>query len=171
MRGRQPSQPQSSPPSQSPQPNTTKEGKKASRTADKKYEPPPAGEMRNRLCALNYELINEMKRRFPDREIPAAEVTKWFKDNPSQLNGTGIPVSSVSTDHILSKSNGGHNHVFNYCLMPKGHNSHFNQYCTAEKKAYVGKQGFSIAQGFAEWCRAKAAPDLPYFNFRPENYF
>jgi hypothetical protein len=107
---------------------------------------------------------------FHNREIVAGEITKWFKANPEQLDGTGIAMDDVSTDHIMPQSCGGHHHVFNYYLMPKGHNSHFRDNWTDEKRAYVGKQGVKIAQGFQQWCRAKAAPDLEYFHFRRENY-
>ena len=124
--------------------------------------------MRGRLCALNLDLIECMKAKFHNREIPAGEVTKWFKANPEQLEGTGLTVDDVSTDHILPRSAGGAHHVFNYYIMSKSHNSHFQNNWTAEKRAYVGKQGVKIAQGFAEWCRDKS--DVQYFNFRPANY-
>merc|ERR1712224_246158 len=97
-------------------------------------------------------------------------VTKWFKKNPQQLVGTGIEASEVSTDHIIPRSVGGHNHLFNYYIMPKSHNSHFRDNWTDEKRKYVGLQGVKLAQGFSQWCRAKAAPDLDYSKFNPDNY-
>ena len=109
-----------------------------------------------------------MKARFHDREIDAGEVTKWFKANPAQLKGTGLSVDDISTDHILPRSVGGHHHVFNYYIMHKSHNSHFRDNWTPEKRAYIGKQGVKLAQGFATWCRDKS--DIRYFNFNPGNY-
>ena len=126
--------------------------------------------MRSRLCALNFDLIRDMKAKFHNRPIPAGEITKWFKSNPQQLDGTGISIDQISTDHIIPKSVGGYDHLFNYYIMPKGHTSHFKDNWTPEKQAYVGKQGVKIAQGFSQWCKDKATPDLQFFNFKPDNY-
>ena len=138
--------------------------------AESKYAPPGPVAMRARLCALNFDLIEAMKARFHDREIDAGEVTKWFKDNPAQLEGTGLSVDDISTDHILPRSVGGHHHVFNYYIMPRSHNSHFRDNWTAEKRAYIGKQGVKMAQGFAGWCRDQVKHDIPFFKFKPDNY-
>jgi len=93
--------------------------------------------MRSRLCALNFDLIRDMKAKFHNRPIPAGEITKWFKSNPQQLDGTGISIDQISTDHIIPKSVGGYDHLFNYYIMPKGHNSHFKDKLLDCRKAGV----------------------------------
>ena len=151
-------------------PSAASSGKASKAKITSSYEPPPPVQMRSRLCALNFDLIRDMKAKFHNRPIPAGEITKWFKSNPQQLDGTGISIDQISTDHIIPKSVGGYDHLFNYYIMPKGHNSHFKDNWTPEKKAYVGKQGVKIAQGFSQWCKDKATPDLQFFNFKPDNY-
>ena len=151
-------------------PSAASSGKASKAKITSSYEPPPPVQMRSRLCALNFDLIRDMKAKFHNRPIPAGEITKWFKSNPQQLDGTGISIDQISTDHIIPKSVGGYDHLFNYYIMPRGHNSHFKDNWTPEKKAYVGKQGVKIAQGFSQWCKDKATPDLQFFNFKPDNY-
>jgi hypothetical protein len=151
-------------------PSAASSGKASKAKITSSYEPPPPVQMRSRLCALNFDLIRDMKAKFHNRPIPAGEITKWFKSNPQQLDGTGISIDQISTDHIIPKSVGGHDHLFNYYIMPKGHNSHFKDNWTPEKQAYVGKQGVKIAQGFSQWCKDKATPDLQFFDFRADNY-
>ena len=151
-------------------PSAASSGKASKAKITSSYEPPPPVQMRSRLCALNFDLIRDMKAKFHNRPIPAGEITKWFKSNPQQLDGTGISIDQISTDHIIPKSVGGYDHLFNYYIMPKGHNSHFKDNWTPEKQAYVGKQGVKIAQGFSQWCKDKATPDLQFFNFKPDNY-
>ena len=153
-------------------PSAASSGKASKAKITSSYEPPPPVQMRSRLCALNFDLIRDMKAKFHNRPILAGEreITKWFKSNPQQLDGTGISIDQISTDHIIPKSVGGYDHLFNYYIMPKGHNSHFKDNWTKEKKAYVGKQGVKIAQGFSQWCKDKATPDLQFFNFKPDNY-
>jgi hypothetical protein len=151
-------------------PSAASSGKASKAKITSSYEPPPPVQMRSRLCALNFDLIRDMKAKFHNRPIPAGEITKWFKSNPQQLDGTGISIDQISTDHIIPKSVGGYDHLFNYYIMPKGHNSHFKDNWTPEKQAYVGKQGVKIAQGFSQWCKDKATPDLQFFDFRADNY-
>ena len=151
-------------------PSAASSGKASKAKITSSYEPPPPVQMRSRLCALNFDLIRDMKAKFHNGPILAGEITKWFKSNPQQLDGTGISIDQISTDHIIPKSVGGYDHLFNYYIMPKGHNSHFKDNWTPEKQAYVGKQGVKIAQGFSQWCKDKATPDLQFFNFKPDNY-
>ena len=70
-------------------PSAASSGKASKAKITSSYEPPPPIRMRSRLCALNFDLIRDMKAKFHNRPIPAGEITKWFKSNPQQLDGTG----------------------------------------------------------------------------------
>lgn len=128
------------------------------------YPIPTPEEQRMRVCALNVDLVDFLHHRYKDCEYSQAVVRKWYTDNSERLKGTGLTVETVSVDHILPRSIGGHSCVYNYCLLSRRDNSRFGDRITTEKRQYIGRQAVKIANGFACWVRSHSDPQVSRFN-------
>lgn len=67
----------------------------------------------------------------------------------------------------MSDKVGGNPWPFNYFIMPKSDNSHFNQWATSEKKKYMGQLAWDTASSFERWVRDAARARIDYGRFDP----
>ena len=62
-----------------------------------------------------------------------------------------IDPDSFHLDHVISREMGGPSHVCNAYLMPGGHNSHFHENWTKQKRDYVGRHAVRAATQCLKW--------------------
>jgi hypothetical protein len=83
-------------------------------------------------------------------------VRRWLESHPGEC-----PVEDLSgydIDHFLPRGRGGHDHPYNYFVMPAAANRGFGKDVTAAKAAYVGRQAARCADRFAREMREQVLP-------------
>ncbi len=93
------------------------------------------------------------------------QVRRWFAAHPALCP---VPdLSGYDIDHFLPRGRGGHDHPYNYFVMPLAANRSFSKDVTAAKAAYVGRRAARCADRFAREMRDQALPLLQYSRFSP----
>ena len=105
------------------------------------------------------EFCRELERRRIEKNRPGGvstkDIRKWLSAHPEFIPDH-LKDIAWEVDHIISDGLGGIPWVFNYYMMPKSDNDHFNEFMNKEKKRYVGATVFAAAKSFARWYRARS---------------
>jgi hypothetical protein len=113
-----------------------------------RFAPPSRVEQLARTCALNDELKAHLKSKgVLHRAKPGMKeiIRRFFIDNPTRLDGTGLGVNAFQVDHIVAKNEEGLDHFCNFFLVEPSVNAHFGDRWNEEKKAFVGTHATKIA--------------------------
>jgi hypothetical protein len=146
----------SSPPS--PRPTLAGPGAAAATTADSTAA---TSAQRAFYCGFIRELVQHAG----DRPMSTRQVRRWFAAHPALCP---VPdLSGYDIDHFLPRGRGGHDHPYNYFVMPPAANRSFSKDVTAAKAAYVGWSAARCAGRFAREMRDQALPLLQYLRFSP----
>ena len=116
-------------------------------------------------CGDMHELIKYAKEKHGTTGgMSSTQVKNWLKKNPDFIP-RWLRETEWAVDHIISDKLGGHPWPFDYFIMPKSDNSHFNQWADAEKRKYVGMHAWDTASSFARWARDAARARIDYGKF------
>ena len=82
---------------------------------------------------------------------------RWLESHPGDCP---VPVGALGgydIDHFLPRGRGGHDHPYNYFVMPAAANRSFRKDVTEAKAAYVGRRAARCADRFAREMRDQAS--------------
>ena len=108
------------------------------------------------------------------KTMTTKRVRTWLKKNggfPEGYKSAHLCLDECDIDHILPTTVGGQDHPYNYVLLPTRLNGSLNQWWTAEKQLYLGRQTARTAKNFFIWVREEGARlGLDCNNFHEQRY-
>ena len=95
--------------------------------------------------------------------IPTSQIRTWLSNNMHCMP-PNVSLFTCHIDHIIPQDMAGIDHPYNYFIMSKTANSHFKNYVTHEKIAYIGKENYSDVRNFAKWVRSQTLTTIVNHN-------
>ncbi|MDA9633377.1 hypothetical protein N9S81_00395 [bacterium] len=136
------------------------------------YTWPKAYQQFARTVHMNRRLCTHLKKKgMLNKAHPQMKTTisKFFNDNPEELDGTGLVLGGYAVDHVMAKNGEGLDHVANFHLMPCGVNCHFGDKWTSEKRRYVGELAAKAALGLHSFFK-RTQYEFDFSGFKPLHY-